>query len=134
MQSALATEYSPWSAWQEDRIAPAEGTEVESAERAVDEGEPVFRYTRYEYFNELEEKEYAAPTEQTGAHVRAGSGHWAEREESAPLKVVGERDGRPRLVQRAASLKAERAQSHDVPLARGQAHHLRGVGQGAAAA
>ncbi len=95
MQSALATEYSPWSAWQEDRIAPAEGTEVESAERAVDEGEPVFRYTRYEYFNELEEKEYAAPTEQTGAHVRAGSGHWAEREESAPLKVVGERDGRP---------------------------------------
>ncbi|MEA4899028.1 MAG: peptidoglycan DD-metalloendopeptidase family protein [Eubacteriales bacterium] len=95
MQSTLATEYGAWSAWREDMIAPAEGAEVEAAERAADEDKPAWRYTRYEYFNELEGKAYAAPTEQAGAHVRAGSGHWAEREEAAPLKAVGEQDGRP---------------------------------------
>ncbi|MEA5069362.1 MAG: hypothetical protein VB067_10260, partial [Christensenellaceae bacterium] len=70
MQSTLATEYGAWSAWREDMIAPAEGAEVEAAERAADEDKPAWRYTRYEYFNELEGKAYAAPTEQAGAPER----------------------------------------------------------------
>ncbi len=93
MVSTLATEYGAWGEWQEEAIAPQKETEIESAVRTVATGKAVWRYTRFEYFNEELGQLYAAPVEQSGDYVREGSGQWKTLEVDAALEAVGEDGG-----------------------------------------
>ena len=90
MKSVIGTEYGAWSEWSETPVEKTENLEVERAMRAISQSLITWRYSRYVYYNEQIEGWFAAATEQTGDHSRAGSGRWERHESSEALAVIGQ--------------------------------------------
>lgn len=81
-------EYGAWSEWQEAVVQAAPGLEVESKAATTTAETVIWRYSRYEYFNETAGRKYAAPEEITGDFVREGSGKWTTKEVREQLPLV----------------------------------------------
>ncbi|MDO4548509.1 MAG: RICIN domain-containing protein, partial [Clostridia bacterium] len=86
MESAVAAEYGPWSAWTQEPIEPAADLEIDRELINIVTDEFKWTYSRYVYYDGENDKWYSADSYET---VNVEGGRWEEKTFDAPLEDLG---------------------------------------------